>query len=396
MVVQLKTDGLFENVEQTPDVPTTQHESFSADSEKTLRVSGAPIRVSEVSKNYGLVTAIRSASFEVGEGEVIALLGPSGCGKTTLLRCVAGLEGINGGSIEIGNTLVSSNMVNVPPERRDVGFVFQSYALWPHLSVAQNVEYGLKVARRPAAEIRSLVGDILDLVGLTGYAGRMPGELSGGQQQRVALARSLVVRPRVLLLDEPLSNLDASLRDRMRQEIRQLLKQVGITAVFVTHDQREAFAISDRVVLMNAGLAVQVDTPEALYARPATVFAATFLGGANIVPITDFQLTTGNIASARNAEIGALRGSDSRPGNSVPGYAMFRPEDVQIAAKTDGEAFNSWEGTVVERTFEGSYVELVAQSGPCVVRVLGRHHAAKVGDRIALQVSPDHLLFLSE
>lgn len=395
MVVQFRPDGPPEtgtfNVKRGDG-----RAAASPEADKALRVAGAPVRVSGVHKNYGTVAAVKSATFTVEEGEIIALLGPSGCGKTTLLRCIAGLEEINGGTIEIDNAAVSSETLSVPPEQRKVGFVFQSYALWPHLTVTQNVAYGLKVAKRKPAEIRSLVDGILDLVGLTEYAARLPGELSGGQQQRVALARSLVVRPRVLLLDEPLSNLDASLRDRMRQEIRQLLKQVGITAVFVTHDQREAFAISDRVVLMNAGIAVQIDTPEAMYARPASVFAATFLGAANVVPVTAFKENPKGFDSGRTADGGLLNGTKSIPDGAFPEHAMFRPENVRIVQAAPSDAINLWDGEVVQRTFEGAYTELVVQSNSSLLRVVGQHHAVEVGDHVLLQVAPTDLLFLSQ
>ena len=348
----------------------------------------------DVQKSYGDVVAVRSVSFAVGEREVVALLGPSGCGKTTLLRCIAGLENIDNGTIQIGGTVVSSASTHAPPERRGIGFVFQSYALWPHLTVAKNVEYGLKVARRPEAEVRRAVGDILDLVGLADHADRLPSELSGGQQQRVALARSLVVRPRVLLLDEPLSNLDASLRNRMRQEIRQLLKAVGITAIFVTHDQREAFAISDRIVLMNAGSPVQIDTAETMYARPASVFAATFVGGANVVPVTDFQDGVDGLCAARSAAFGLLHGQRSVVGNATLSSAMFRPENVQIVSSPAAGAPNCWQGVVVERVFEGAFAELVIRCDTQMVRVVGRQRDVAIGKTVTLQVAPADLLFL--
>lgn len=361
-------------------------------------ISAAAIRVANVRKSYGKFAAIKAASFTVGVGEVVALLGPSGCGKTTLLRCIAGLERIDEGTIEIDDVVVSTSTGIIPPERRNVGFVFQSYALWPHLSVAENVAYGLKAAKRSSTEIRSAVAEILELVGLAELSARMPGELSGGQQQRVALARSLVVRPRVLLLDEPLSNLDASLRDRMRQEIRGLLKKVGITAVFVTHDQREAFAISDRVVLMNAGTPVQIDTPEAMYAQPTSVFAATFLGGANVVAIANFQEIGDSYSTAWSRELGGLHGKRSGAGSVVPGFAMFRPENIHVVSgvAASGDHANSWEGTVIQRTFEGSSVELVVQSGSLTIRIVGRHYSVGIGDRIGMHVEPDDLLFLAE
>lgn len=354
------------------------------------------VQVSGVRKEYSGSVAIESVSFSVTDGEILALLGPSGCGKTTLLRCIAGLETVQAGEIRIGNELVSSPRDSIPPERRDVGFIFQSYALWPHLTVWQHVEYGLRVAKVAKAERDVRCEDMLSLVDLLAYARRTPGQLSGGQQQRVALARSLVVRPRVLLLDEPLSNLDAALRDRMRQEIRTVLKRVGTTAIFVTHDQREAFAISDRVVLMNNGIAVQVDVPELLYASPRNVFAATFLGAANLLPVTVIMGSPPNV-SAESTDMGRLRGSSITGEKTEAMFAMFRPEDVTCRPMDGAESMgaNVWEGEVVQRTFEGAAVELVVQVKATQLRLTGAHNGVQAGDKVVVHVPPSKLQFLS-
>jgi ABC-type Fe3+/spermidine/putrescine transport system ATPase subunit len=244
---------------------------------------GVPIRVEAAEKRYGSVAALRGVSLDVPAGRLTAVLGPSGCGKTTLLRAVAGFVSLDAGAIRFGDDDVSG----LPPQQRGTAMVFQSYALWPHMTVFDNVAYGLRLKRVARAEIETRVHAALALVEIgdvAAIARRKPGALSGGQQQRVALARALVVEPRVLLLDEPLSNLDAKIRQRLRVEIRRLQRRVGITTVYVTHDQEEALAIADQVVLMSAGRVVQAGTPQAVYLTPATEFAADFLGVGTRVP----------------------------------------------------------------------------------------------------------------
>jgi ABC-type Fe3+/spermidine/putrescine transport system ATPase subunit len=242
------------------------------------------IRLRSVDRTFGTVRAVVDISLEVGDGELFTLLGPSGCGKTTLLRMVAGFCELDRGSIHFGAKRVDT----LPPHRRNTGMVFQNYAIFPNLTVAGNVAYGLKARRVPAGEIDKRVGRALQLVQLDGHRERWPHELSGGQLQRVAIARSLVIEPEVLLLDEPLSNLDARLRVEMRAEIRQLQKSLGITALYVTHDQEEALAISDRIAVMRGGRIEQVGPPDEIYRRPATPFVAEFVGTTNLLcgPVT--------------------------------------------------------------------------------------------------------------
>lgn len=237
------------------------------------------IDVQDVSKSFGGPTVLSAVSLEIEPHEVLSLLGPSGCGKTTLLRLIAGLERVDDGEILIDGEVVSSPQRHVRPEGRHVGMVFQDWALFPHLSVGDNVAYGLGREERRG----SRVGDTLELVGLAGMAGRLPGTLSGGQQQRVALARALAPRPRALLLDEPFSNLDTSLRVQVRSEVHRLLKELGITAVFVTHDQEEAFVLGDRVAVMNGGVIEQHARPVDIYEHPASRWVADFVGEANLV-----------------------------------------------------------------------------------------------------------------
>ena len=237
------------------------------------------IGVKNATKRFGEITVIPDLSIDIKNGEFFTLLGPSGCGKTTLLRMIAGFNSIEGGEFSFDETVIN----NIPAHKRNIGMVFQNYAIFPHLTVRQNVEYGLKIRKMDKATMKKRVDDILDVVKIHEYQDRLPENLSGGQQQRVALARAIVIHPNVLLMDEPLSNLDAKLRIEMRSAIRDVQKQVGITTVYVTHDQEEALAISDRIAVMKGGIIQQVDTPEAIYSRPFNVFVSTFIGHSNLL-----------------------------------------------------------------------------------------------------------------
>ncbi|MDG6907395.1 MAG: ABC transporter ATP-binding protein [Nitrososphaerota archaeon] len=255
--------------------------------EQKRDLSSPVIEVRNLTKRFVKGTksaAVNNVSFTVGQ-EVLTLLGPSGCGKTTTLRCIAGLERPDSGEIIIDGKVVTSpeKHIFVPPEKRDIGLVFQSYALWPHMKVFDNVAYALKLRHVPKAEIEKRVNRALDMVYLTGYDQRYPAQLSGGQQQRVALARCLVYEPKVLLLDEPLSNLDAKVREKTRIELKNLLSRIGIASVYVTHDQEEAFLLSDKIVVMNQGSVVQVGTPHNIYQYPASEFVASFVGKSNMI-----------------------------------------------------------------------------------------------------------------
>src|SRR5919201_3044002 len=244
----------------------------------------AGIGIERVTKRFGAMTAVRDLTLEVRDREFVTLLGPSGCGKTTLLRMIAGFMAPDEGVIRVGADVLSTPASVVPPERRAMGMVFQNYAVWPHKTVYQNVAFGLEIRKLRAAAIRARVANILELVNLAGLERRYPSELSGGQQQRVALARSLVVEPTILLLDEPLSNLDAKLRERMRWELKALQRRTGITFVYVTHDQSEAMALSDRIAVMHQGRLEQYGTPREVYARPASRTVADFMGLVNFLP----------------------------------------------------------------------------------------------------------------
>ena len=237
------------------------------------------IEVKQLTKRFGALTVVDSVDFSIEEGELFTLLGPSGCGKTTLLRLVAGFYSPDGGEVRFDGRVVN----DVPPHERGIGMVFQNYALWPHMTVSGNVAYGLKLRKLGAAEIADRVKGALDKVRLAGLGDRYPGQLSGGQQQRVALARALVLNPKILLLDEPLSNLDAKIRIQVRAEIRKLQKELGITTVYVTHDQEEALTLSDRIAVFNQGKVLQVGAPKVLYERPANRFVADFIGINNLI-----------------------------------------------------------------------------------------------------------------
>ena len=237
------------------------------------------LEVCELTKRYSPQVSVGPISFEVHAGEFFSLLGPSGCGKTTTLRCIAGFEALSGGSIR----LHGERLDDKPPHRRDVGLVFQNYALFPHLTVFDNVAFGLRMRRRSKSDITDRVGRVLQLVDLPGLAARFPAQLSGGQQQRVAIARSLVLEPRILMFDEPLSNLDFKLRLQMREELRNLQRRLGKTSIYVTHDQTEALALSDRIAVLSHGRIEQIGTPGDIYERPATAFVAEFIGSSNML-----------------------------------------------------------------------------------------------------------------
>jgi iron(III) transport system ATP-binding protein len=297
----------------------------------TVRLRAARVELDRVTKRFGHFTAVDAVSLRIEPGELVTLLGPSGCGKTTTLRIVAGLETATDGRVHIGD----ADVTDLPPNARDVSMVFQSYALFPHLSVFENVAYGLRVLRRPEAEVRKAVKEVLELVGMPGMEGRNPGALSGGQQQRVAVARALVLQPQVLLFDEPLSNLDAKLRKRMREEIRLLQQRLGITAIYVTHDQAEALAISDRIVVMHQGRVAQIGTPTDLYLAPASRFVAEFIGEANFLPARIEATGTDGAKLVVGEQRLPVRRGAPPPGQVT---VLARPEAIRISTAGEGLA----------------------------------------------------------
>jgi len=292
------------------------------------------IAIRDLTKRFGSLVVVDRASFDIGEGELFTLLGPSGCGKTTLLRLIAGFNAPDGGEVRFDD----HNVNDVPPHLRGIGMVFQNYALWPHMSVSDNIAYGLKLRKTPAAEAAARVAAVLDSVRLAGLGERFPGQLSGGQQQRVALARALVLNPKILLLDEPLSNLDAKVRVQVRQEIRKLQKSLGITTVYVTHDQEEALTLSDRIAVFNQGRVFQVGTPRELYQRPADRFVADFIGVNNIVEATVRSIDEAAGRARLDTGVGELAAvttGNLRAGDKC--LVCVRPENVDLEQVEAGE-----------------------------------------------------------
>ncbi len=333
---------------------------------------GAALRLRGLRKSYGEVAAVDDLDLEVEAGATCALLGPSGCGKTTTLRLIAGLETPDAGSVEIGGETVSTPQRSLPPERRRIGMVFQDYALFPHLDVAGNVGYGL--GRRPD---RERVEAMLATVGLGGLGDRHPHELSGGQQQRVALARALVAEPRAVLLDEPFSNLDAGLREKVRREAREILEAQGVTSVFVTHDQEEALSVADVVAVVNEGRVEQVGTPEEVYSRPATRWVAGFLGEIEVLPGV---AANGSVS----CELGELPNRDKLRGEVD---VLIRPESLAVDTVEPPDR-RSQGATVIARNFYGhdQLLELRLPSGRTVrVRRLG-FPAWHPGDRVRVWI----------
>src|SRR5262249_8014721 len=308
----------------------------------------AGITIRGLSKNFGAnaeVAAVNDISLEIKDNSFVTLLGPSGCGKTTTLRLIAGYLIPDEGSIEVDGRVLSAPSAVVPPEARGMGMVFQNYAIWPHKTVYENVVFGLKVRKVRGAEARKKVADTLALVNLAGLEQRYPNELSGGQQQRVALARSLVVEPKILLLDEPLSNLDAKLRERMRTELKELQRRTGITFVYVTHDQAEALALSDQIAVMQLGRLQQYGTPLEVYTKPANRMVADFMGLVNLVPgkVRDVRNGAGTIEVAGGLLIAVDALDGAAAGESVD--VSIRPEYIRLKAAGEGRAGSSSRGS---------------------------------------------------
>jgi iron(III) transport system ATP-binding protein len=311
------------------------------------------IVVRDLVKRYGDKTIIDRVGFEIAQGELVSLLGPSGCGKTTTLRCIAGLETPEEGFISIDGAVVfdSANGIEIEPYHRDIGMVFQSYAIWPHLTVFENVAFPLRIRRRPAADIAKRVSRALEMVGLGAFSDRSSQQLSGGQQQRVAVARAIVHEPAILLFDEPLSNLDAKLRDQTRAEIRKLQRDLNVASVYVTHDRAEALSLSDRILVMREGIIRQQGTPEEVYGAPLDAFVADVVGPANFLPVVGGALADGTML---------------RAASSGDGVAMIRPDRLFIGGNSD----NALSGTIRQRLYLGGHYEYLVAVGPSLLRVL--------------------------
>ena len=351
------------------------------------------VRIENLSLSFGATEVLKGINLHIKAGEFFSFLGPSGSGKSTLLRAIAGFGPTPKGKILIGGDDIAS----LPPWERNVGMVFQSYALWPHMTVARNVAFGLEERKVPRAEIKSRVMEALDLVDMADYAQRRPSQLSGGQQQRIALARTIVIEPRVLLLDEPLSNLDANLRVQMRRDILALQRKLKLTTIFVTHDQEEANTTSDRMAVLNDGILQQVGAPMSLYDEPVNMFVASFLGTANILK---GQVQTHGDSHMFVSEKGLqikVKGKDS-----AASLAVFRPQNAEILAAGESGKENSihLDGKVVEVEFLGNILRYKVQSGEESLLVDHNHqpgeHVFAVSDAVKLELDPAQVVLLEK
>jgi ABC-type Fe3+/spermidine/putrescine transport system ATPase subunit len=344
------------------------------------------ISVRDLARHYGAVHAIDGISFDIADGEFVSLLGPSGCGKTTTLRCIAGLEDPTGGTITVDGRLVSAPAQGllVPTHERRLGMVFQSYAVWPHMTVRENVGFPLKVRGVPdgAAQVQ----EALRVVGMEHLAERHPSQLSGGQQQRVALARAIVGSPRVLLFDEPLSNLDAKLREGMRGEIRRIQRRLGVAAVYVTHDREEALSMSDRVIVMSQGRIAQVGTPKDLYRRPASRFVADFVGKVGLI---ELQRTASGWQTADGTPIRA-EGPDVAGAKAL---GAVRPENIRLAAGAADAAGNRLTGRIAEAQYLGPFTEYVVQAAGVTLRSYAQIDL-EPGAEVTLGIDPADIVLL--
>ncbi len=357
------------------------------------------IEIQNLLKRYKDVVAVNRIQLEIAKGEMLTLLGPSGCGKTTTLRCIAGLEEPEEGDIIIdGKPMLSQGFV--PSSKRGIGMVFQNYAVWPHMKVFSNIVYGLKLQKISKPKIREQAQQVLELVGLAGLQDRYPAQLSGGQQQRVALARALVTNPKVLLLDEPLSNLDAKLREELRFEIKSLVRRMGITAVYVTHDQAEAMVISDRIAVMESGNVVQVGIPQDIYKKPANRFVADFIGTMNfmsgeVTAVLDDQNAVAVRTEFSDNMVCVTPGSTSATtGASV--YASIRPEDVEVFAEPPQATENVFKGKIVHKAYLGNFLFFFVSVNDTMIRVQAPHDLPQEeGQEIFLYLNPQKCMILT-
>ncbi|MEJ0078084.1 MAG: ABC transporter ATP-binding protein [Alphaproteobacteria bacterium] len=356
------------------------------------------IEVKDLHIHYGEVPAVRGVSFDVAPGEQLTLLGPSGCGKTTTLRAIAGLEQPSAGEIRIGGTPVysSASRVNIPAEKRGLSMVFQSYAIWPHMTVFENVAYGLRVRREPKEQIADKVDRALDMVQMRQFRDRGASQLSGGQQQRVALARAFVFQPSVLLFDEPLSNLDAKLRADMRIELRELQHRLGITSVYVTHDLEEALAMSDRIVVMRDGLIAQVGTPGEIYHHPRNAFVADFVGSANLIRGRHRADLDAHGLIALEGAGGVVYGmAHGRPVGDALTFSVRTVHLTLSAQKPAGER-NVWPVRVERSVFQGDFTQMNVAWGDQRLVIRGTMEPLAEGSDAYLSVDPKRVVLLEE
>ena len=350
------------------------------------------------------VKAAQNVTFEVPEGELFTLLGPSGCGKTTTLRSIAGLERPVSGEIQVGGRIVYSSQkgIFVPPNKRDFGMVFQSYAIWPHMNVFENAAFPLQVrsSRQSSKDIRAKVMRVLGAVGLDHLAEREATKLSGGQQQRLALARALVMEPKLLLLDEPLSNLDAKLPDRMLFELKRIQRELGLTTIYVTHDQSEALALSHEIAVMNDGKIIQIGSPRDIYERPRTKFVADFIGTTNFLDGTVLGADGQDGIIRVSTALGPLKvRAESAVATNTPVVVSVRPEDVELSEQppANTDPYNLCSGIVDQKVFLGEYVDFQVKVGETLL--LARAHSSvrtPIGDPIHVRMDPDKCIAISD
>ncbi len=357
------------------------------------------IEIQNLFKRFKKVVAINHIRLEVDKGEMLTLLGPSGCGKTTTLRCIAGLEKPDSGDIIIdGKPMLSQGFVE--PSKRGIGMVFQNYAVWPHMKVYNNIVYGLKILKMSRQQMKEKAQKVLELVGLSGLEDRYPAQLSGGQQQRVALARALVGNPKVLLLDEPLSNLDAKLREELRFEIKSLVRRMGITSVYVTHDQAEAMVISDRVAVMESGDIVQIGTPQDIYSKPANRFVADFIGTMNFMPGEIFEVlpeTAGiHVRTEFSDKILCTTSGNTSASAGDKVYVSIRPEDVEISSEPPQASVNLLRGIIAHKAYLGNFLYFFVNVSDTMIRVQVPHYVPQEeGQELYLVLNPQKCMILS-
>jgi iron(III) transport system ATP-binding protein len=360
----------------------------------------AAVSIECLVKNFAGMAAVNDLTLEIKNGEFVSLLGPSGCGKTTTLRLLAGFLQPDAGAIRVNGAVISSSSILLPPERRGMSMIFQSYAVWPHMTVFQNVAYGLKFKKLSRRECDEKTERLLRVVRLEALKERYPGELSGGQQQRVALARALVVEPQILLLDEPLSNLDANLREEMRFEIRRLHEEFGITTVYVTHDQGEAMVASDRIAVMNKGKIIQVGPPQDIFEAPATRFVAEFIGKTNILA---GRLEQGNRFRLESGITVAV--AERNESNGGKTYVCIRPHSLVLVADTDAaksmgaQGYNVFAGTIERRIYFGDAIDYLIALGAngAALRVLAPpSQRFDKGSRVFALARPEHCVVVSD
>ena len=357
----------------------------------------AILKVKNLSKNFGKVKAVQEVSFEATEGRVLSLLGPSGCGKTTMLRCIAGFENPDRGEIYLDDRKITS----IPPEKRGIGMVFQNYALWPHMTVYGNLAFGLQIRKVPKDEINKKIKKVLGMVQLEGYENRYPRQMSGGQQQRIAMARALVFEPGIMLLDEPLSNLDAQLREEMRFEFIELQKKLGITAIYVTHDQAEALVISDKILILDQGKMIQLGTPKEIYSNPKNKFVAGFIA------VTSF--INGRIDSFTEEKKKVIVKTDD--GLVIHGFnnsfdigqtvsvamRMNVIKFIQDENKSDKNMVNIFKGKIIQSSYLGNIIDYKIKVGNWEIRTNSdAKYNFKVGEEVTFYLSPEDIIVTRE